>query len=254
MIMETVSPIAFMTTYLFAPFSPTFSPPPLHHPSTLLAGLFILHYLNRAIVSPLRSPGRSRTHMVVPICGVIFNLINPPLMAAYLSAPPAPTAIEAKFFNKISNGFSVPPSQFPFSTSVQGPPSDAWSHASYSIGILIYFLGLISNIIHDEILYDLRRNHPPSADGKPRYAIPKGGLYKWISYPNYLSEWIEWTGFAIAATAGQANRWEYTAPWVFVVSEVALMLPRAWKGHLWYHQKFRGEYPKERKVIIPFLF
>ena len=254
MIMETVSPIAFMTTYLFAPFSPTFSPPPLHHSSTLLAGLFILHYLNRAIISPLRSPGRSRAHMVVPICGIIFNLINPPLMAAYLSAPPAPTAIEANFFNKISNRFSVPPSQFPLSTSVQGPPSDAWSHASYSIGILIYFLGLISNILHDEILYDLRRNHPPSADGKPRYAIPNGGLYKWISYPNYLSEWIEWTGFAIAATAGQANRWEYTAPWVFVVSEVALMLPRAWKGHLWYHQKFRGEYPKERKVIIPFLF
>jgi len=252
--METVSPIAFIATYLSAPFSPTFSPPPLRHPSTLLAGLFILHYINRAIVSPLRSPGRSRTHMIVPVCGIVFNLINPPLLAAYLSAPPAPTAIEAKFFNNIGNRFSVPPSQFPFSTSVQGPPSDAWSHASYSIGILIYFLGLISNILHDDILYNLRRNHSPSADGKPRYAIPKGGLYKWISYPNYLSEWIEWTGFAIAATAGQVNRWTYTAPWVFVVSEVVLMLLRAWKGHLWYHQRFRGEYPKERKAVIPFLF
>jgi 3-oxo-5-alpha-steroid 4-dehydrogenase 1 len=93
----------------------------------------------------------------------------------------------------------------------------------------------------------------PQRMASHRYAIPKGGLYKWISYPNYLSEWIEWTGFAIAATAGQVNRWAYTAPWIFVVSEVVLMLPRAWKGHLWYHQKFRGEYPKERKAVIPFL-
>jgi len=252
--METVSPIAFMATYLSAPFSPTFSPPPLYHPSTLLAGLFVLHYLNRAIISPLRSPGRTRTHIIVPICGVIFNIINPPLLAAYLSAQPAPAAMEVEFFNRISNRFSVPASQFPFSNSVRGPPSHAWSLASYWIGLSAFFLGFISNIIHDEILYDLRRNHPPSADGKPRYAIPMGGLYKWISYPNYFSEWIEWTGYAIAATAGQTNQWAYTAPWIFVVSEVVLMLPRAWKGHLWYHQKFKGEYPKERRAVIPYLF
>ena len=254
MIMETVSPIAFITTYLYAPFSPTSSSPPLRHPSTLLAGLFVLHYLNRAIISPLRSPGRSRTHIIVPICAIIFNMINPPLLAAYLSAPPAPTAMEAEFFNRVSNRFSIPVSQLSFSSSIQGPPSHAWSHASYWVGVAIFFLGLISNIFHDEILYSIRRNHPPGVDGTPRYAIPEGGLYRWISYPNYFSEWIEWIGYAIAATAGQANRWAYTAPWIFVISEVVLMLPRAWKGHLWYHQKFRGEYPKERKAVIPFLF
>ena len=252
--METVSPITFITTYLSAPFSPTFSPPPLRHPSTLLAGLFILHYLNRAIISPLRSPGRSRTHIIVPLCAIIFNTINPPLLAAYLSAPPAPMAIEAGFLNRIRDGLSTPTSQSPFSTSVQGPPSHAWSHTSYWVGLSIFFLGFISNIYHDEILYSLRRNHPPCADGKPRYAIPEGGLYRWISYPNYFSEWIEWIGYAIAATAGQANRWAYTAPWIFVISEVVLMLPRAWRGHLWYHKKFEGEYPKKRKAVIPFLF
>lgn len=251
--MESVSPIAFLAIYLSAPFSPTCTPPPLRHPSTLLAGLFVLHYLNRAIISPLRSPGRSRTHIIVPICAIIFNLVNPPLLAAYLSAPPAPTVMEAELFNRVYHPPSVPSPQIPFSKSVQGPPSHAWSHTSYYVGIFFFLLGLVSNIFHDEILYNLRRNHPPSADGKPRYAIPKGGLYKWISYPNYLSEWIEWTGYAIAATAGQENRWAYTAPWIFVMSEVVLMLPRAWKGHSWYHQKFKGEYPKERKAVIPFL-
>ncbi|KAG6331669.1 hypothetical protein ID866_7417 [Astraeus odoratus] len=30
------------------------------------------------------------------------------------------------------------------------------------------------------------------------------------------------------------------------------MLPRALNGHSWYHDKF-PEYPKERKVVVPFL-
>ena len=41
-------------------------------------------------------------------------------------------------------------------------------------------------------------------------------------------------------------------PWLFFFNEVWLMLPRAYKGHKWYHGKF-PDYPKERKVVIPFL-
>ena len=32
---------------------------------------------------------------------------------------------------------------------------------------------------------------------------------------------------------------------------IQAMLPRAIKGHQWYKVKFRGEFPKERKAVIP---
>ena len=43
-------------------------------------------------------------------------------------------------------------------------------------------------------------------------------------------------------------------PWAFLFAEVVTMLPRAVRGHAWYHERFRGAYPKERRVVIPFLF
>ena len=72
--MELVSPLAFSNSYLRSPLSPTSnlaltSPtrlfpnaPPLSlaHPSTLLALLFVTHYVNRALISPLRTPSRSQ--------------------------------------------------------------------------------------------------------------------------------------------------------------------------------------------------
>lgn len=29
------------------------------------------------------------------------------------------------------------------------------------------------------------------------------------------------------------------------------MLPRAYKGHLWYKEKFGKDFPKDRKIVIP---
>lgn len=90
------------------------------------------------------------------------------------------------------------------------------------------------------------------------YAIPHGLLYRFISYPNYFCEWAEWLGFAVAASPAPsvASLSLFVAtvspPWLFVFSEVLLMLPRAWKGHKWYHSRF-ADYPKEREAVIPFL-
>ena len=62
-------------------------------------------------------------------------------------------------------------------------------------------LTLVS-VYHDEVLNDLRRpkdqrkisqySEEEEKDKKAsggRYAIPRGGLYELVSYPNYLSEW-----------------------------------------------------------------
>lgn len=101
-----------------------------------------------------------------------------------------------------------------------------------------------------------------------KHALPRqlifGCIYLSCRYPNYLSEWVEWTGFAIAATSlhaaatpyhalGLGSTGVYTPPWLFVAAEIAVMLPRALSGHAWYQQKFDGRYPRERKAIIPYL-
>jgi 3-oxo-5-alpha-steroid 4-dehydrogenase 1 len=81
----------------------------------------------------------------------------------------------------------------------------------------MWAVGLASNIWHDETLLNIRRKpkstvsqtpagpskneQEGSRNAKPHYAIPYGGLYALISFPNYFSEWFEWLGFAISASA-----------------------------------------------------
>jgi 3-oxo-5-alpha-steroid 4-dehydrogenase 1 len=258
MLMEIASPASFLLTYMTAPFSSSSKPPPFLHPSTLLAALFVLHYLNRAIISPLRSPGRSRMHVVVVFAAIIFNLINAPLMAGFLSAPytyPPPlqplTAANSSISDNYFQSQMTSNKQWiiqPQTKSNYIHPIVSWTDPSFIIGIAMFAVGLVSNICHDEVLYNLRRGKPNKEGEKHHYEIPRGYLYKYISYPNYFSEWIEFVGFALAA----CPRWEYTPPWMFVVAEVMVMLPRAYKGHQWYKQKF-PDYPKERKAIIPYV-
>lgn len=75
--------------------------------------------------------------------------------------------------------------------------STSWTTVptTYYAGLAMFVLGLWGNIWHDEVLLNLRK---PKAgekeDGKPKYAIPYGGLYSFVSFPNYLCEWFEWTG------------------------------------------------------------
>lgn len=239
-VMEVVSPIMFISSIIKAPLSSGTQTPPLQFslkdPRTLLALLFIIHYGNRALISPLRSPSRSKAHVIVPLSAIFFNTVNGSLMGAYLSSPRA--------YSFLSNALSRP---------------------SFWVGITTWVLGLVGNILHDEVLLDIRRNAQKKEKDKPMdknkrqkpyYGIPKGYLYRHISYPNYFCEWIEWAGFALAASPIPALSFAglITAapPWLFFLSEVFLMTPRAYKGHRWYHEKF-PEYPKERKAVIPFI-
>ncbi|EJF57540.1 hypothetical protein DICSQDRAFT_157319 [Dichomitus squalens LYAD-421 SS1] len=252
--MELVALVAFSNSYLRSPLSPTStlaltSPtrlfpnaPPLSpaHPPTLIALLFVTHYLNRALVSPLRTPSRSKSHLMVAVSAVFFNVINGSLMGTYLSSPPAQSFL-----------------------------ADAFARPTFWLGLALWAAGFAGNVAHDEILLNIRRNAKKAAaddanNGKDKpsqehYAVPHGLLYRFISYPNYFCEWVEWLGFALAASPAPsfASVGAFVAtvspPWLFFFNEVWLMLPRAYKGHKWYHGKF-PDYPKERKVVIPFLF
>jgi 3-oxo-5-alpha-steroid 4-dehydrogenase 1 len=166
---------------------------------------------------------------------------------------------------------------------------------------------MMALVYHDEILNDLRRPAPkrlisaPNAEeekdkkmeaAKGRYAIPRGGLFEFISFPNYFCEWyvrfnpsstdltntrVEWTFWAVAAAPGifvamplpgklalpaSVDRLLEIAPWprvllhpawIFPIFLVSSMLPRAIRAHKWYITTFGERFSKDRKVAIPFV-
>jgi steroid 5-alpha reductase family enzyme len=107
----------------------------------------------------------------------------------------------------------------------------------FSFGILFFISGLIINIKSDNLLISLRTKNETN-----KYVIPKGGLFEYVSCPNFFGELIEWFGFALMTmNIGSLSFFI----WTFIN-----LVPRALSHHKWYHHKF-SDYPKERKAIIP---
>ncbi|KZS88278.1 hypothetical protein SISNIDRAFT_476046 [Sistotremastrum niveocremeum HHB9708] len=221
-IMELFAPLSFTVAFLSSPLSSSPSPPPLSHPASFLAGLFLIHYSNRALISPLRTPSRNKSHLIVFLCGVAFNIVNGTLLGTWLTSPVA--------LNTLRGAFSD------------------WR---FWIGVAGWVGGFVGNVAHDEILLDIRRQKSSTPREQNHYAIPHGLLYSYISYPNYFCEWIEWLSFALIASPPHVTGF-LTPPWLFFFAEVWTMFPRAVSGHRWYHKKF-DDYPKDRKIIIPFV-
>jgi protein-S-isoprenylcysteine O-methyltransferase Ste14 len=175
-----------------------------------LLGLWELHYVNRAFIYPfrVRSDGKQMP-LLIALFGALFNIVNGWL-----------------------NGRSL---------SGLGPTYGvAWLHDPRFLGgAALFFVGMAINWHSDQVLRNLRR------PGESGYKIPRGGLYGWVSCPNYLGEIVEWSGFALAcwSPAGLA----------FVVWTAANLVPRAITHHRWYRQTF-SDYPRERRAIFPYLF
>lgn len=100
-------------------------------------------------------------------------------------------------------------------------------------------MGFVINRAADRTLRSLR------GPGETGYKIPQGGLYRWISCPNYLGEIVEWVGWAIAT-------WSLPGL-LFAVWTAANLIPRARAHHIWYHEQFNN-YPVERRALIPGLW
>ena len=113
----------------------------------------------------------------------------------------------------------------------------AWlTSPQFIIGLVLFVAGFVINRQADSILHGLRR------DGELDYKIPYGGMYRYISCPNYFGEIVEWTGWAIATLSLPGLAF---ALWTF-----ANLAPRARAHHRWYHEHF-VQYPEERKALIP---
>ena len=106
------------------------------------------------------------------------------------------------------------------------------------IGMLIFLFGAYTNNSGDEILRNLR------ADGSTGYKIPHGGMYEYVVAANLWGEAVEWVGWALAC-------WSLPA-FSFAVFAVMYLSARSYSHQQWYTKKF-DDYPKDRKIFIPFI-
>lgn len=180
-----------------------------HMVTLALFSLWELHYLYRTFVYPaLIRPGVSMPVSIVAMGGA-FNMINAPLNAIALTYLP----------------FSYP---------------EEWlTSLRFLAGTAVFFVGFAVNVHSDHILRNLRN---PLEKG---YKIPRGGLFRWVTSPNYFGEIVEWCGWALASwsLAGVA----------FAAFTFSNLAPRGWAHHRWYRANF-PDYPKNRKAVIPGLF
>ncbi|KAL5593971.1 uncharacterized protein BROUX77_007318 [Berkeleyomyces rouxiae] len=201
----------------------------------VLGALFIIHYVYRAVLFPFMQPSMSPIHVLIWANAIIFQVCNGISIGAWLG------------------GYG------PTTTEDWTPYS--WSMIQFVVGIALFYIGLMGNFFHDEELREIRRverrrrGRINMAGGgnmmaedisvHKHYRVPEAMLFKWILYPHYLCEWIEWLGFWIAAGFGCVPARS------FLVNEIMAMFPRAWNGKKWYEETFGEEKIRRKWVVVP---
>lgn len=182
---------------------------PLRMPQLLFLALWELHYLHRALVYPLLRIGRGRPMpLSIPLLAIVFNVVNAYLNGRYL--------------------FGIGPAY----------PAGWLRDPRCLAGAALFFAGWAVNLHSDAILRRLRR------PGETGYRIPRGGLFRFVSCPNYLGEIVEWIGWALMT---------WSPPGLaFALWTIANLAPRALAHHRWYRSTF-PDYPRERRALVPFV-
>jgi 3-oxo-5-alpha-steroid 4-dehydrogenase 1 len=222
--MEIVSPVNLL--YILWKLPQKLNIPSLPLSNKLVASLYVIHYINRAIISPFfAAPSMSPLHASVVALAVLFNWLNSSALAGWLV------------------GYHVPVLGYKTdgAAGVGGSYSPA-THFLPCLGMVLFAAGMIGNIYSERTLFRLRReaaekrdaakesdedvtvtrnedgdgDHPTfiqesssstGANGKKdKYAKvyvipPPRGVFRSILYPHYAFEWLEWLGFALVGTA-----------------------------------------------------
>ncbi|KAK4228908.1 putative 3-oxo-5-alpha-steroid 4-dehydrogenase [Podospora fimiseda] len=206
--------------------------------NTVLSALFVIHYIYRAILFPFLQPSMSPIHFTIWFSAFIFQIINGTLLGGWLSG----------YYHGAA----------PITASAWGKQTGI---LQFSFGIAVFYLGLVSNYYHDDELREIRRRELNRQEKQQQmnqqqgvkkgkgvekhYEIPKAGLFKWVLYPHYLLEWLEWFGFWMACG------WGSVPARCFLVNEISSMLPRAVKGKKWYVERFGEEKVGRKWAVIP---
>ncbi|KAI9902104.1 hypothetical protein N3K66_003921 [Trichothecium roseum] len=226
--MEIVGPAVFLTSVLSASSRST---TPLPWQNKFLAGLYLLHYAYRAVAFPFVQPSMSPIHLLVWSSAVVHQFCNGTSLGGWLGGLHGPA-----------------------SSSISSSP------AQFLLGVTLFLAGLAGNFYHDEALREIRRRearrqhalrNQPGVDRRSsravdkHYRIPEAGLFRYVLYPHYLCEWVEWLGFWVACG------WPCVPARAFLLNEVFAMLPRAVNGRRWYADKFGEEKIRGKWAVIP---
>ncbi len=169
--------------------------------------LWEIHYVHRAFIYPFSRRSSTRQIPLFVIgAGFLFNVIN-----SYLNG---------RYIFSISNSYN----------------SEWLINPRFVVGVFAFVAGFFINRRADYLLSSLRKS------GEKGHRIPYGGLYRWISCPNYLGELIEWTGWAVMT---------WSLPGLaFAGWTAANLIPRARANHKWYLNHF-PDYPPSHKALFP---
>ena len=203
-IMEAFPPIVFVCYFFFGTWKTGLMP-------VVFIGLWMIHYLYRAFLFPFLLRGRKIMPLSILLFGIIFNTVNAYTQGRYL------------FF---------------LSPGIQKYSADWILTPQFITGAALFLTGFFLHVSSDSITRNLRRQ------GETEYKIPFGGMYRWISCPNYLGEIIQWAGWALLT-------WSIPGL-LFAFWTAANLIPRAASNHKWYKKNF-NDYPSERKAVIPFI-
>ena len=151
-IQEIISPLFLFYFFYIGDIEKTF----IHW---FLIIIWIVHYINRSIIFPLRLKKSSKMPISVILSAIFFNIIN-----------------------GFTNGYYL--------GNLAVFPNEYFLNTNFILGLLFFIIGVSINVNADNILIKIRNQNKG-------YQIPKGKLYNLISCPNYLGEMIEWIGFAL---------------------------------------------------------
>lgn len=113
------------------------------------------------------------------------------------------------------------------------------------IGMVLFYFMEIGNL---SAHWTLRMLRPP---GTKIRRIPRGGLFEFVSCPNYTYEILSWLGFNLMTrTLGGI---------LFMLFGARQMVVWAQQKHRRYRTEFDGQdgralYPPNRKIILPFIY
>ena len=171
--------------------------------------VWVAHYVHRTFIYPFRITSRNKKM-------------------------PFAVALMAIFFN-VGNGFF---NGYYLGNYAGEIHSYSFLNIAFLLGLVLFVMGVIINLHSDQILIKLRKNTDSG------YAIPYGGMFKFVSCPNYFGELMEWLGFAIMVAGLPA--------FSFFIWTFANLVPRAIDNHKWYKKNFK-DYPQNRKAVFPYL-
>ena len=167
-----------------------------------------IHYIHRSFIYPFLIKSSRTMPLSIMLSGFVFNCCNGLFQSMWLFV-----------YGEYSSGWFTTP--------------------QFACGCAVFLCGMVINIHSDHITRSLRK----SADNG--YSIPHGGLYRFVSAPNYLGEIIEWIAWALLTLSVPGL--------IFAIWTIANLAPRALSNHKWYLKKFPN-YPKNRKALLPWIW